>query len=53
MADHGERWAIEYSRAPAAWAAVERPTPTAMHVVVARDLDGLRDKIQNAERAPG
>jgi hypothetical protein len=53
VADHGERWEIEYSQAPAAWAAVERPTPTAMHVLVALDLDELRDKIQNAERSPG
>jgi hypothetical protein len=53
VADHGERWEIEYSQAPAASAAVERPTPTAMHVLVALDLDALRDKIQNAERSPG
>jgi hypothetical protein len=53
VAEHGERWEIEYSKAPAGWAAVERPTPTAVHVLVARDLDELRAKIQNAERRAG
>jgi hypothetical protein len=53
VAEHGERWEIEYSKAPAGWAAVERPTPTAVHVVVGRDLDELQAKIQNAERSPG
>lgn len=50
LADHGDRWQIEHSETPAAWAAVQRPTPTAMHVLVALDLDELRAKIQKAER---
>ncbi len=53
VAEHGERWDIEYSKAPAGWAAVERPTPTAVHVLVALDLDELQAKIQRAERLAG
>ena len=53
VAEHGERWEIEYSKAPAGWAAVERPSPTALHVLVAPDLDDLQAKIQNAERRAG
>jgi hypothetical protein len=53
MAEQGDRWEIEYSRTPAAWVAVQRPTPTAVHVLVARDLDELRVKIQNVEHRRG
>ena len=46
--DHGERWEIRTDPEVGAWVAVERPTPTALHIVVARDLPGLVEKIDKA-----
>lgn len=38
------------------WTATEHPSPTALHVIVARDLDALEQKITNQNflgRLPG
>jgi hypothetical protein len=50
LAKYGQRWQIEHEGL--VWTATEQPSPTALHVVVARDLDGLEQKIIEAER-PG
>ena len=47
LAEHGERWEIE--REGLVWTATERPSPTALHVIVARDLDALEQKIIASE----
>ena len=49
LAEHGQRWQIE--RDGAAWTATEHPSPTALHVIVAYDLDALEQKISEAGRA--
>jgi hypothetical protein len=47
LARHGQRWQIE--REGPVWTATERPSPTALHVVVAHDLDALEQKIIESE----
>jgi hypothetical protein len=47
LAQHGQRWEIE--RDGSVWTATERPSPTAVHVIVARDLGALERKIIEAE----
>ena len=47
LAEHGQRWQIE--RDGPVWTATERPSPTALHVIVAHDLDALEQKIIEAE----
>ena len=49
LALHGQRWQIE--RYGSVWMATEHPSPTALHVIVAHDLDALEQKIIEAERA--
>jgi hypothetical protein len=49
MARHGQRWQIE--REGLVWTATEHPSPTALHVLVARDLDELEQKIIESELA--
>jgi hypothetical protein len=49
LAKHGQRWKIE--REGSAWTATEHPSSTALHVIVAHDLDALEQKIIEAERA--
>ena len=45
--DHGERWQItEHDNGT--WTAVERPTPTALHVIVAYTPEELRAKLERA-----
>ncbi len=48
-AEHGQRWQIE--RDGSVWTATEHPSPTALHVLVAHDLDALERKIVEAELA--
>jgi hypothetical protein len=43
-----KRWQIE--REGLVWTATEHPSPTALHVVVARDLDALEQKIIKSEQ---
>ena len=50
LAKHGQRWQIE--REGLVWTATERPSPTALHVIIARELDALERKIMEAEH-PG
>jgi hypothetical protein len=50
LAEHGQRW--EIGREGLMWTATERPSPTALHVIIARDLDALERKIMEAEH-PG
>jgi hypothetical protein len=47
-AKHGERWHIE--RTGSVWTAIEHPSPTALHIIVAHDLDALAQKITESER---
>jgi hypothetical protein len=47
LAKHGQRW--EIGRDGLMWTATERPSPTALHVIIARDLDALERKIIEAE----
>lgn len=47
LAEHGQRWEIE--REGLMWTATEHPSPTALHVIIARDLDALERKIIEAE----
>jgi len=47
VAKHGQRWQIE--RDGSVWTATEHPSPTALHVIIAHDLDALEQKIIQAE----
>jgi hypothetical protein len=47
LAEHGQRWQIE--RDGSVWTAAEHPSPTALHVLIAHDLDALEQKIIEAE----
>jgi hypothetical protein len=47
LVEHGQRWEIE--RDGSVWTATERPSRTAVHVIVARDLNALEQKIIEAE----
>jgi hypothetical protein len=47
VAEHGQRWEIE--RDGSVWTATEHPSPTALHVIIAYDLDALEQKIIEAE----
>ena len=49
LAEHGQRWQIE--REGPVWTATEHPSPTALHVIVAHDLDALERKTIEAELA--
>lgn len=47
--EHRERWQITRSVSPSGWIAVEYPTPTALRVLAARDLEELDRKIHAAQ----
>jgi hypothetical protein len=47
LAKHGQRWQIE--RDGPVWTATEHPSPTALHVIIAHDLDALEQKIIESE----
>ena len=49
LAEHAQRWQIE--RDWSVWTATEHPSPTALHVIVAHDLDAVEQKIIEAELA--
>jgi hypothetical protein len=55
LAKYGQRWQIE--RDGLVWTATEHPSPTALHVIIAHDLDALEQKIIDselpAEQRPG
>jgi len=43
---YGERWQIQQDGEGGVWTAVRRPTPTALHILVAYDLTGLAAKLK-------
>jgi len=47
LAEHGQRWKIE--REGLVWSATEYPSPTALHVLIAHDLETLEQKIIESE----
>ena len=47
LAEHGQRWQIE--RDGSVWTATGHLSPTALHVIVAHDLDALEQKVIEAE----
>jgi hypothetical protein len=47
LGKHGRRWQIE--RDGLVWTATEHPSPTALHVIIAHDLDALEQKIIDSE----
>jgi len=49
LAEHGQRWQIEHDGL--VWRATEHPSPTALHLIVAYDLEALEQKIIQAERS--
>jgi hypothetical protein len=49
---YGERWQIARDDGTATWTAVERPSPTALHVVVAFSVGELAEKLAKQEGAP-
>ena len=42
---HGDRWEVGQEPDTGVWFAIERPTPTAVHVVVDHTLAGLVAKL--------
>jgi hypothetical protein len=48
LADYGDRWQIQFDERVSCWTAVRRPTPTAMHLLVGRDLGDLSVKLSKA-----
>jgi hypothetical protein len=49
LSEYGQRWQIE--RDGSVWTATKHPSPTALHVIVAHDLDALEQKIIETELA--
>ena len=47
LAEYGQRW--EIGRDGLMWRATERPSPTALHILIARNLDELEQKIIESE----
>jgi hypothetical protein len=43
---YGEHWQIQRDDDSDVWTAIRRPTPTALHVLVAYDLPGLAAKLK-------
>jgi len=52
LGTYGGAWSITYSADPPVWFAVRRPTPTALHVIAAHDLDSLEEKLAGAGDGP-
>lgn len=50
MERYGECWSINRSDGPDVWTAVCRPTPAALHVLVAHSLPDLSEKLEKASR---
>jgi hypothetical protein len=42
---HGNRWKVGQEPDTGVWFAIERPTPTALHIVVDHTLAGLAAKL--------
>lgn len=43
---HGKRWEVGQEPDTGVWFAIERPTPTALHIVVDHTLAGLAAKLK-------
>ena len=50
LRDFGADWQILHDRETGIWTAVAYPTPTAQHILVARDLTELAVKLEGAQR---
>ena len=48
LKNHGNRWEVGQEPDTGVWFAIERPTPTTLHIVVDHTLAGLAAKL-NAE----
>jgi hypothetical protein len=48
MERYGESWRISRSEVPDVWTAVCRPTPAALHILVAHSLPELSEKLAKA-----
>ncbi len=46
---YGEHWQIQQDGESGVWTAIRRPTPTALHIIVAYDLPGLVAKLEAAQ----
>lgn len=46
---YGERWQIQQDSEGGVWTAIQRPTATALHILVAYDLTGLAAKLEAAQ----
>lgn len=53
LEQHGKRFQIAQDAGTGVWAAVERPSPTALHVVVAYTLAELAAKLDAQGREAG
>jgi hypothetical protein len=49
MSDYGGHWQIQQDGDSGVWTAIRRPTPTALHILVAHDLSGLAAKLEAAQ----
>jgi hypothetical protein len=43
---YGDHWQIQRDDDSGVWTAIRRPTPTALHILVAFDLPGLAAKLK-------
>jgi hypothetical protein len=48
LTEYGDRWQVSYDDATHHWTAVERPTPSAINVLVAANLNDLAEKLSGA-----
>jgi hypothetical protein len=46
---YGEQWQVQQDHENGVWIAINRPTPTAFHVLVAHDLPSLAAKLKAAQ----
>ena len=46
--DFGADWQIRHDPETSIWTAVEYPTPTAQHIIVARSISELKTKLEAA-----
>ena len=49
LRNFGECWQIQQDGESNVWTAIRRPSPTALHIVVAHDLPGLAAKLEAAQ----
>lgn len=49
LRSYGKHWQIQQNCESRVWTAIRRPSPTALHVLVAYDLPGLAAKLEAAQ----